>query len=97
VVARCISIVRVCADQPEKVGHSECAWHFGKILRRGPALGIHGGIVKHGVEKRPYLGEGPAPTVQTVREAVRLSRWTQLAVGAMAYVFKSTSSQVLKG
>ena len=50
-----------------------------------------------GVEKRPYLGEGPAPTVQTVREAVRLSRWTQLAVGAMAYVFKSTSSQVLKG
>ena len=55
------------------------------------------GPVEATAEKRPYLGEGPAPTVQTVREAVRLSRWTQLAVGAMAYVFKSTSSQVLKG
>ena len=64
------------------------------------ALGVRLGgptAYAHGVEKRPYLGEGPAPTVQTVREAVRLSRWTQLAVGAMAYVFKSTSSQVLKG
>ena len=64
------------------------------------ALGVRLGgptAYAHSVEKRPYLGEGPAPTVQTVREAVRLSRWTQLAVGAMAYVFKSTSSQVLKG
>ena len=64
------------------------------------ALGVRLGgptAYAHGVEKRPYLGEGPEPTVQTVREAVRLSRCTQLAVGAMAYVFKSTSSQVLKG
>gem|GEM_PF-1505695 len=96
-VARCISIVGVCADQPEEIGCPERARNLGKILRCGPALSVHGGILKHGVEKRPYLGEGPAPTVQTVREAVRLSRCTQLAVGAMAYVFKSTSSQVLKG
>jgi len=57
VVARCISIIGVCADQPEKVGHSERAWHFGKIFRRGPTLGVHGGVVKHGVEKRADLAE----------------------------------------
>ena len=56
-IAGCISIVGVCADQPEKVGHSERAWHFGKILRRGPTLGVHGGVVKHGVEKRADLAE----------------------------------------
>lgn len=45
------------------------------------ALGVQlGGATTyaHGVEQRPRLGRGPAPTAKTLRQAVRLSRRTQL-------------------
>lgn len=49
------------------------------------ALGVQLGgptTYAHGVERRPRLSRGPKPTTQTVKEAVRLCRRTQLIVGA---------------
>lgn len=40
----------------------------------------------HGVEDRPVMGSGPAPSTVSVREAVALSRNTQIASTAVAVV-----------
>ncbi|MEV6323914.1 cobalamin biosynthesis protein [Nocardia sp. NPDC051787] len=51
------------------------------------ALGVRlGGRTQypHGVELRPLLGEGPAPTVADLRRAVRLSEVVQLAATVFA-------------
>ncbi|WP_327114239.1 cobalamin biosynthesis protein [Nocardia sp. NBC_01730] len=51
------------------------------------ALGVRlGGRTQypHGVEQRPLLGDGPAPTVDDLRRAVRLSEAVQLAAALLA-------------
>ncbi|PRQ10717.1 cobalamin biosynthesis protein [Corynebacterium sp. 13CS0277] len=51
------------------------------------ALGVRLGgttIYPHGVEHRPELGYGPAPTTDTIPQAVRLARRTELLAAADA-------------
>lgn len=51
------------------------------------AIGVQLGgatVYPHGVELRPVLGEGTAPTIGSIRKAVRLSRVTQM--GAVVLV-----------
>ena len=65
------------------------------------ALGVQLGgetIYEHGVEQRPRLGEGPAPSTATVRQATRLSRMVQgvaggivAAVGVIGRVYAARS------
>lgn len=53
------------------------------------ALGVQLGgdtIYEHGVEQRPRLGEGPAPSTATVRQATRLSRMVQGVAGGIVAV-----------
>lgn len=53
------------------------------------ALGVSLGgrtVYAHGVEQRPVMGRGPAPTTVTVGDAVALSRDTQIASTAVAVV-----------
>jgi adenosylcobinamide-phosphate synthase len=64
------------------------------------ALGVHlGGPTRytHGLEIRPSLGEGPAPRVDDLRRAIRLSRLVQTvcAIAAVACV-GSTLGQCLR-
>lgn len=61
------------------------------------ALGVTLGgrtVYPHGVENRPELGAGPAPSVETVGRAVHLSRLTQivaLGVGLVLHEFQKRS------
>ena len=51
------------------------------------ALGVQlGGPTqyRHELEIRPTLGEGPSPSVEDLRRAVRLSRCVQFAAAVMA-------------
>lgn len=51
------------------------------------ALGVRlGGLTRYhyGTEMRPVLGSGPAPSAETITEAVRLSRKTQAVIAAVA-------------
>ncbi|MBF6226111.1 cobalamin biosynthesis protein [Nocardia abscessus] len=57
------------------------------------ALGVRlGGRTQypHGVELRPVLGEGPAPTVHDLRRAVRLSEAVQLSATLLAAAVAAT-------
>ncbi|MGK8489261.1 cobalamin biosynthesis protein [Nocardia asiatica] len=57
------------------------------------ALGVRlGGRTQypHGVELRPVLGDGPAPTVHDLRRAVRLSEAVQLAATLLAAAVAAT-------
>lgn len=59
------------------------------------ALGVQlGGTTRyaHGVEERPRLGRGAKPTADTIRQAIVLSRYTQLSLALLAVVLFSVGS-----
>ncbi|MDO4631788.1 MAG: CobD/CbiB family cobalamin biosynthesis protein [Corynebacterium sp.] len=50
-------------------------------------------IYAHGTENRPTLGNGPAPTTATIREAITLSRCTQVVAGLSAIAVTTLRGQ----
>lgn len=48
-------------------------------------------VYRHGVEQRPTMGSGRAPTVEDIEAAVKLSRRVQLIVGAGAAIAAAAS------
>ena len=52
---------------------------------------------RHGVEQRPKLGQGPAPTVVDLRRAVRVSRAVQAGAVAVSAVLAVAVGEFLLG
>lgn len=64
------------------------------------AMGVQlGGATQypHGVEIRPVLGRGPAPTTETITTAVSLSRWTQTLVALTVVALQQIVSRAQRG
>ncbi|APG82191.1 adenosylcobinamide-phosphate synthase CbiB [Corynebacterium pseudotuberculosis] len=60
------------------------------------AMGVQlGGATQypHGIEMRPVLGTGPAPSVETITTAVSLSRWTQILVALAVVALQQVASR----